>query len=180
MTSTHETWPRPRTGSETYWRLLAIGLDPDRSKPELYGVIHEGKVDVPLMADGRILFFTDPARAAALVREYQRDLVADKTDLEKPFFWCDVAQTLHYLSTGGIDTSATVVDAVNVLLTLTSAAGATMIDRRRQALNSIANYCTVNKDLTAYFESEGDHSSRELIDAVLWCVGAVVAKARIV
>jgi hypothetical protein len=73
-----------------------------------------------------------------------------------------------------------VVDAVNVLLTLTSAAGAKMIDSRRKALNSIANYCTVNKDLTAYFESEGDHSSRELIDAVLWCVGAVVAKARII
>lgn len=166
--------------SETYWRLLAIGLDPDRSTPELYGVIHEGEVDVPLMSDGRILFFTDPSRAHAIIREHNNGPVADKTDLEKPFFWCDVAQTLYYLSAGGIDTSATVVNAVNVLLTLTTAAGSTMIDSRRKALNAIANYCTMNTDLTAYFESEGDHSSRELIDAVLWCVGAVVAKARIV
>jgi len=37
-----------------------------------------------------------------------------------------------------------------------------------------------NKDLTKYLEEEGDDSSRELGDAISWCVGAVVAMARIV
>jgi hypothetical protein len=55
-----------------------------------------------------------------------------------------------------------------------------MIESRRRALYAIADYCTTNKDITKYLEEEGDHSSRELIDAVLWCVGAVVVKARIV
>lgn len=166
--------------SAAYWRLLAVGLDPDKSTPELYGIIHEGERDIPLMADGRIVFFTDPARAPMLIQQYGGVHASDPMDVKKPAFWCDVAQALHFLSTGGIDTQASVVDAVNVLLDLVKASGIEMDDRRRHALHSIADYCTMSKDLTKYLEEEGDYSSNELVDAVLWCVGAVVVMARIV
>jgi hypothetical protein len=166
--------------TETCWRLLAIGLDPDETTPDLYGLIYEGENDVPLMVDGRIVFFTDPTRARELVRKYGAPLVADKTDVAKPLFWCDVAQALHFLSAGGTDTDASVLRAVNVLLDLVKASGAEIEDRRRRALYAIADYCTFSKDLTKYLEEEGDYSSDELVDAVLWCVGAVVVKARIV
>lgn len=166
--------------TETYWRLLAIGLDPDKAEPDLYGLIYEGEHDVPLMVDGRIVFFTDPTRAHDLIQQYGASLVADKMDVAKPFFWCDVAQALHFLSEGGIDTDASVLRAVNVLLDLVKTCGTKMVDSRRRALHAIADYCTMSKDLTKYLEEEGDYSSRELIDAVLWCVGAVVVKARIV
>jgi hypothetical protein len=165
--------------TETYWRLLAIGLDPDKTVPDLYGLIYEGETDVPLMVGERIVFFTDPTRARDLIQQYGAPLIADKIDVAKPFFWCDVAQALYFLSEGGTDTDASVLRAVNVLLDLVKASGATMDDRRRRALYAIANYCTMNKDLTKYLEEDGDHSSDELIDAVLWCVGAVVVKARI-
>lgn len=166
--------------TETYWRLLAIGIDPDRAAPELYGLIYEGETDVPLMIDGRIALFTDAKRALALIRQYGAPIVADKVDVEKPFFWCDVAQALHFLSAGGTDTEASVLNAVNVLLDLVKASEIKMVDSRRRALYAIADYCTTSKDLTRYLEEVGDHSSRELIDAVLWCVGAVVLKTRIV
>jgi hypothetical protein len=143
-------------------------------------LIYESEKDVPLMADGRILFFTDPGRAPALVRQYGEARANDRLDVEKPSFWCDVAQTLHLLSAGGLDTAASVVDAVNVLLDLVRASGVKMIEARQKALYSIADYCTTSKDLTKYLEEEGDHSSRELVDAVLWCVGVVVVKSRIV
>src|SRR6266568_2643533 len=97
--------------TETYWRLLAIGLDPDRSVPELYGLIHEGDADVPLMVDGRVVFFTDPARARELIQKHAAHVPADKIDVDKPFFWCDVAQALHYLSAGGFDTDSSVLRA---------------------------------------------------------------------
>ena len=172
------TQPRPPS-TEPYWRLLAVALDPDH-EPELYGLIHESETDSPLTVDGRIVFFTDPARAPDLIRQYSATQAADKIDVAKPSFWCDVAGALHYLSAGGVDNTATVVDAVNVLLDLVKASGITMVESRRKALHDIADYCTTNKDLTKYLEEEGDHSSRELVDAVLWCVGAVVMKARIV
>ena len=68
---------------------------------------------------------------------------------------------------------------MNVLLDLVKACGTKMVDSRRRALHAIADYGTTSKDLTRYLEEVGDHSSRELVDAVLWCVGAVVVKARI-
>jgi hypothetical protein len=163
----------------TYWRLLAIGLDPAKTVPDLYGLIYEGETDVPLIVDDRIIFFTDLARAHELIRQHGAALVADEVDVAKPFFWCDIAQALYFLSSGGIDTNASVLGAVSALLDLVKASGATMDDRRRRALHAIADYCTTSKDLTKYFEEEGDYSSDELVDAVLWCVGAVVVKARI-
>jgi hypothetical protein len=166
--------------AETYWRLLAVALDPDRTTPELYGLIHEGETDVPLMVDGRIMFFTDPARAQDLIREYGAALVADHIDVAKPSLWCDVAQALHFLSAGGFDDGADVLSVVNVLLDLVRTTGVKLDDRRKQALYAIADYCTFSKDLTKYLEEEGDYSSRELVDAVLWCVGAIVVKSRIV
>lgn len=164
---------------EPLWRLFAIGLDPDKTVPDLYGAMHQGEPDVPLMVDGRIVFFTDPARATELIRQYGGPWASDPTEVSKPTLWCDVAQALHHLSAGGIDTSASVVDAVNLLLDLVKASGAKMIDSRRRALHSIADYCTTSKDITKYLEEVGDHSSRELVDAALWCVGAIAVKSRI-
>jgi hypothetical protein len=91
-----------------------------------------------------------------------------------------VARALHFLSEGGMDTDASVLRAVNVLLDLVKASGIDMDDRRRKALFSIADYCTMSKDLTKYFEEEGDYSNIELVDAVLGCVGVVTVKARLV
>jgi hypothetical protein len=169
----------PASTIQPYWRLLAVALDPDRSTPELYGAIHEAEKDVPLTVNGRIVFFTDPARAPDLIRKHGGAWIADPIDVAKPSFWCDVAQALHFLSAGGIDTTASVVSAVNVLLDLVKASGAELDDRRRKALYAIADYCTTSKDLTKYLEEVGDYSSDELVDAVLWCVGAVVVMARI-
>jgi len=132
----------------TYWRLLAISLDPDRTEPELYGLIYESETDVPLMVDGRIVFFTDPARAPELIRQHGAALIADEVDVAKPFFWCDVAQALYFLSSGGMDTQASVLGAVNALLDLVKASGVRLDERRRRALYSIADYCTISKDLT--------------------------------
>lgn len=179
MSSDNPVDPMSEPSTESSWRLLAIGLDPEKTVPDLYGAIHEAEQDVPLMMDGRIVFFTEPSRARELIQRYGAQWANDPMDVEKPSFWCDVAQALYFLSAGGIDTQASVVDAVNVLLDLVKAVGAKMVDSRRCALYAIANYCTFSKDLTKYLEEEGDHSSRELVDAVLWCVGAIVVKARI-
>ncbi|HEX8114314.1 MAG TPA: hypothetical protein VF516_41575 [Kofleriaceae bacterium] len=169
----------PTASIEPLWRLVAIGLDPDKTVPDLYGAIHQGEPDVPLMVDGRIVFFTDPGRAPELIQKYGGAWANDPTDVSKPTLWCDIAQALHHLSAGGIDTSTSIVDAVNVLLDLVKATGVKIVDGRRKALYAIADYCTFNKDLTKYLEEEGDYSSRELVDAVLWCVGAIVVKSRI-
>lgn len=180
MTSETASTANRNPGTETYWRLLAVGLDPDKTVPDLYGLIYEGETDVPLMAEGRIVFFTDPKRAEELIQQYGTSLVADKIDVAKPFFWCDIAQALYFLSAGGTDTGAAVLGAVNALLDLVKASGIPMDERRRRALYAIADYCTMNKDITKYLEEEGDYSGRELIDAILWCVGAIVMRARII
>ena len=93
---------------------------------------------------------------------------------------CDVAQALYLLSAGGSDAEAALLNAVNVLLDLVAATGISMDARRRDALGDIADFCTTRSDVTRYLEEEGSCSGRELVDAVLWCVGAIVVKSVIV
>jgi hypothetical protein len=165
---------------EKIWRLLAISLDPDKSDPELYGLILEGVDDTPLLLNDRILFFRDAGRAEEILRTYGTHLAADKVDVAKPFFWCDVAQALHLLQSAGIDDDACVLGAVNSLLDLVKATGLQIPAEAKAGLHSIANYCTMNKDLTKYMEEEGDYSSESLTDAVLWCIGAVAIKSTVI
>lgn len=172
---------KARRGPEarTYWRLLAIGLDPEHAGPELYGLVYEGATDAPLMVGDRIALFTDRGRARELLAAHGAR-AADVVDVDGPFFVCDVAQTLHLLSAGGRDVRGAVVKTVNVLLDLVAATGVAMDGRRRAALGAIADYCTTHDDVTRYLEEDGDYASRELVDAVLWCVGVVAVSARIV
>ena len=167
------------TPTDAIWRLLAISLDPDQSDPALYGLVLEGEKDQPLMLDGRIVLFKDSSRAMSVLQQYGGALKADKIDVAKPFFWCDVAQALYLLQAGGIDNDASVLGAVNALLDLVRATGLRFPDHTKAALYSIADYCTMNTDLSRYLDEEGDYSSDALIDAMLWCVGAVTVKSSI-
>jgi hypothetical protein len=167
-------------GKQKIWSLLAIHLDPDVPGPELYGLILEASPDVPLMVDGRVLFFTERHRAAELIRQHGAHLHADRIDVDEPSMRCDLAQALHFLSAGGLDETASVNNCVNALLDLVRGVGSTIAEERKSALYSIADYTTTSKDITRYLEEEGDYSSRQLVDAVLWCVGAVVSKSKLV
>lgn len=133
-----------------------------------------------LTSNGRILLFTDLTRASAVLDRYAGELRSEPRDVTKPFFWCDVAQTLHLLESGGVDDGACVLGAVNALLDLVAASGISMPPAHRAALHSIADYCTLHRDLTKYLEEEGDFSSQALIGAVLWSVGAVTVRSTIV
>lgn len=163
-----------------YWRVIAFSLDPDHHEPQLYCLIREGQVDVPLMANGRIVLFAKMEHAAELLRRYGQAASDEVLDIERPFLFCDVAQTLHLLSMGGFDAESAVLNTVNVLLDLVVATGVPFDERRRVALGSVADYCTMNRDVTRYLEEEGDYSSRELLDAVLWCVGVVASMSMVV
>lgn len=165
---------------EKIWRLLAISLDPDKSDPELYGLILEGVDDQPLLLNERILLFRDASRAEEILRTHGAHLEANRVDVAKPFFWCDVAQTLYLLQAGGIDNDACVLGAVNVLLDLVKFTGLQVALETKAALHSIANYCTMNKDISKYIEEEGDYPSETLTDAILWCVGAVTVKSTVI
>jgi hypothetical protein len=153
------------------WSLVALHFDPEIEGPELYALIFEAAPDVPLMVDGRILFFKEASRARALIERHGSHLPADRIDVDVPSMRCDLAQALHFLSAGGFDETASVVNCVNVLLDFVRGIGAELGEERKRVLYSIADYTTTSKDLTRYLEEEGDYPSRQLVDAVL-CASA--------
>lgn len=180
MSESKQETQRHEPGSMVYWRLFGIALDPEQGTPCLYGVLREAAIDTPLLVEGRLALFVDPQHAVHVLRRYADVGAEDRIDVDEVFVICDVAQALYLLSAGGSDSEAALLNAVNVLLDLVAATGISMDARRRDALGDIADFCTTRSDVSTYLEEEGRYSSQELVDAVLWCVGAIVVKSVIV
>jgi len=164
---------------QVVWRLGAIRIDPDMDHPELYCLILEGAKDRPLLCDGRILFFTELDRAEELIAKYGSDLPYDWKDLEKPFFHCDIAEALHALTEEQVDQNASILDAVNFLLDLVECSPVPMPASYKEILFKTADHCTFSKDMKALFE-QSPFAPMDVVNAMLWCIGAIVVSATIV
>ena len=142
-----------------FYTLLAVGGDNER----------------PLTADGRVLFFVRPdlaAKALALDHSMAR-LGPPPEELET---FCDVAEALYRVNSQNADPDGVILDCLLVLDDLVRATQLHMPDRYQGILTELAARLTEGTPLQRIFSS---HSLREHVeDALLWCVGAVAVKAR--
>ena len=142
-----------------FYTLLAVGGDNER----------------PLTADGRVLFFVRPdlaAKALALDHSMAR-LGPPPGELET---FCDLAETLYRVNSQNADPDGVILDCLLVLDDLVRATQLHMPDRYQGILTELAARLTEGTPLQRIFSS---HSLREHVeDALLWCVGAVAVKAR--
>ena len=143
-----------------FYTLLAVGGDNER----------------PLTADGRIVFFTHPhlaAKALALDSSLAR-LGAAPEELET---FCDVAEVLYRVNSQNTDPEGVILDCLLVFDDLVRATRLHMPDRYQGILTELAARLTEGAQLKSIFTKS---TLREHVeDALLWCIGAVTAKARL-
>lgn len=166
-------------GELVIWRLLSIRIDPDDPTPVLYSLVLEGEKDRPLMADGKIVFFTDAKRAESILASYGSELFADEVAVEEPFFKIDLACALYLVNTEGFDDGAYVLNTVNTLWDLVRAIPMKMPDYHKEAFKKYVAFGTLQRDLSVHFEGSAS-SIKQLMDAILWCVGAVVVFSKVI
>lgn len=157
--------------------LVAFRLDGDHDGPQLYTLLTVGgDNERPLTADGRLLFFSHPElaqKALELDRELAK-LAPPPTEVET---FCDVAETLHLVNSQSADPDGVVLECLLVFDDLVRATKLHMPDRYQALLTELTARLTERASLGAVFTS---HFLREHVeDALLWCIGAIVAKARI-
>src|SRR5208337_636323 len=158
--------------------LILVGLRVDASHdgPQFYTLLVVGaENERPLVADGRIVFFRRPelaAKALALDASLAR-LGPPPGELET---FCDVAEALYRVNSQNADPDGVILDCLLVLDDLVRATQLHMPDRYQGILTELAARLTEGTSLQRIFSS---HSLREHVeDALLWCVGAVAVKAR--
>jgi hypothetical protein len=157
--------------------LVGFRVDARHDGPQFYTLLAVGgDNERPLIAEGRVLFFVRPdlsAKALAL-DPGMAQLGPPPGELET---FCDLAEALYRVNSQNVDPDGVILDCLLVLDDLVRATQLHMPDRYQGILTELAARLTERTSLQRIFSS---HSLREHVeDALLWCVGAVTVKARI-
>ena len=158
--------------------LVGFRVDARHDGPQFYTLLSVGgDNERPLTAEGRVLFFTNPqlaAKALALDAALAR-LGPPPQELET---FCDVAEALYRVNSQNADPDGVILDCLLVFDDLVRATKLHMPDRYQGILTELAARLTEGAQLGKIFSS---HSLREHVeDALLWCVGAVTVKSRMI
>jgi hypothetical protein len=158
--------------------LVGFRLDGEHDGPQFYTVLAVGgDNERPITAEGRLLFFPHPGSAAkALALDPDMAKLGQAPQEIETF--CDVAEALHLINSQNADPDGVILDCLLVFDDLVRATKLHMPDRYQGMLTELAARLTERAQLREIFSS---NSLREHVeDALLWCVGAVAMKSRMV
>jgi hypothetical protein len=158
--------------------LIACRVTPYHDGLQLYTLLAVGgDNERPLLADGSIVFFTQPdAAPRALKLDPSMSQLGPAPDhLESV---CDIAEALYLVNSQDQDPHGTLLDCLLILDDLVRATRLHMPERYQALLTELAARLTEGKKLKNIFSNSSLRNHVE--DALLWCVGAVAAKARII
>ena len=158
--------------------LVGFRVDARHDGPQFYTLLAVGgENERPITADGRLVFFTQlelGAKALALDPSMTK-LGPPPQELET---FCDVAEAFYLVNSQNADLDGIVLDCLLIFDDLVRATKLHMPDRYQGLLTELAARLTERKLLRDIFTNQ---SLREHVeDALLWCVGAVTVKARMV
>ena len=158
--------------------LVAFRLDGDHDGPQFYSLLSVGgDNERPAMAGGRLLFFSRPQLASKVLALDSELAKLGPAPAEIETF-CDVAEALHLVNSQDADPDAVVLDCLLVFDDLVRATKLHMPDRYQALLTELTARLTERVSLREIFTS---HFLRYHVeDALLWCIGAIAAKARMI
>ncbi|MEG4802649.1 hypothetical protein QUB63_12880 [Microcoleus sp. ARI1-B5] len=159
--------------------LFGFRIDPETEVPNLYTLIVYGEQEPPLVAGGQLVFFTRPELAINALQLCEIDV----SELEKPPTQidaiCDIAETLYLLDAeDDIDESGIILNCLNALLNLVKVTLTPMPTEYKRVLYAFADHLNIDEEF-ASFLAEEDIQRSEIVNAILWCVGAITAKSRL-
>jgi len=158
--------------------LVGLRLDPGHEGAQFYTLLAVGgDNERPITAEGRVLFFALPELASKALT-LDPDLTTLGPAPQEMDTFCDVAQTLHLVNSQDADPEGVILECLLIFDDLVRATRLHMPDRYQGMLTELAARLTERAPLRDIFRS---HALREHVeDALLWCIGAVAAKSRMI
>jgi hypothetical protein len=158
--------------------LVALRATPYHENYELYTLLAVGgDNERPLTVDGSIVFFTQPdAAARALQMDTSLSHLGPAPDHLEAV--CDIAESLYLVNSQDADSHGTLLDCLLILDDLVRATRLHMPERHQALLTELTARLTEGRQLKVIFSNPALRQHVE--DALLWCVGAVTVKARII
>jgi hypothetical protein len=157
--------------------LIGFRLDPTAEGPQFYTLMgSEGEDERPITCGGRVLFFRKPAaasRALAACDNGFRQVRPVPAELE---LLCDIGGALHVANQEEEDADGLLFELIAVFDDLLRAVKLAPPPEFVSVLAGVAGQLTESREFAGYLAASGATRER-LEDALLWCVGAAMAKS---
>jgi hypothetical protein len=158
--------------------LIGFRLNSQSVHPEIYTLLIYGENDRPIKLDNQIIFFNYPEEASKIWQLCGNDVQKLGQPPNNVELVIDVAKALYLINHEDADFTNTILDCLNMLLDFVKAAETTIPDIYGGPISSFADHLTFEHDFSSFFtESTFDRSL--ISDAILWCIGAILVKSRI-
>ncbi len=133
-----------------------------------YLMDHESKPDMPLLVDGKIVFFKTKNGAVNFMRNHFRDV----SYKDEPAYEFDTETFIENIRTGfhrGL-----VIDTLNIAFDYLSAIKVENYPFfSREVIFDFADYATFHREIGVYFQSHSQPSPTELINFLYWFLGEI-------
>lgn len=174
--------PFPPPPPENHEALYLVGfrLDPAAEEPQMYSVLAlYGENDRPATEGGRVLVFADPGLAGAAVERADNG-VKDVGDVPTEMaLICDVAGALHIINSQDVDEDGAVLDVISCFDDLIRAVQINVPAQYMSVLSALTERLNEQDEFGTWLAEQG--VDRETVeDAIMWCVGAVAVKSKVV
>ena len=158
--------------------IVGFRLHYESETPEFYTIIVDEESEAPVTHDGSILFVTD-IKKAELIYSYLDRVTKDKfampTKMEKGI---DVAKALYLLENEERDDASIILDFLNIIFDLLNSIEIIIPNDKREILYGLADYLTFEDDFSTYLD-KSSINRLALIDIIIWCVGKLVTRSRV-
>lgn len=158
--------------------ILGFRINYASDSPEFYTLMVDEDVENPITDDGSILFVGDISKVGLIyffLDSNRKEKYQLPIEMEEVI---DIAGALFRLENEGKDENAIVLDCLNSIFDLLRSVEVILSESRRRHLYDLADYLTFSDDLDKYFTDSIANRS-EVIDDLMWCLGMVLSKARI-
>ncbi|HEU4559484.1 MAG TPA: hypothetical protein VFS20_16615 [Longimicrobium sp.] len=159
--------------------VYLIGLRLCRTTPvaDLYDGDVDGQ-DRPLTRDGDVVWFATPELASSAMDGADEAFRSANLIIDQTALVVDFPRVLRLVAEGKDDPDGTVVNALNVLLDIVPATGFSMTVAQRKALSELADHATFSTEIGAFLD-QPEHRREAVLDAIVWCVGAVALNSAV-
>ena len=160
--------------------LVGFRIDPNVEGPQFYSVFaFGGENERPLTTVGDRVVFFPRAELAAQAMEIGDPTMSALGDAPVELdFLCDVAQTLYLVNSESADPDRVILDCLEVVDDLVRATRLNMPTAYQEALGALMAHLVRTPTYGEFIREHG--GSERFEDALLWCVGAVTMKAKMV
>ena len=167
--------PATEPARELY--LIGFRLDPAAEAPQFYTLMgSEGEDERPIAREGRVLFFRKPSQAARALAASDNGFRQVRPVPRELELLCDIAGALHVANQLDEDADGLLFELIAVFDDLLRAVQLSPPPEFIDVLSGVASRLTQSQEFASYLESSGQSRER-LEDALLWCIGAAMAKS---